>query len=80
MPVKHNAIRKLVYGDSVISFLCMNYLELKFNILFSFICKKGLFQFVLAPECKLSTVSIVLKQHIFQDSYPTFNRAIIIFY
>lgn len=44
----------------------MNYLELKFNILFSFICKKGLFKFVLAPESKLLTVSIVLKQHIFQ--------------
>jgi len=28
---------------------------------------KELFQFVLVPECKLPTVSIVLKQLIFQD-------------
>lgn len=67
MPVKHHTIQKLIHGDSVISFLCKNYLELKFNILSSFICKKGLFQFVLVPECKLPTVSIVLKQHIFED-------------
>ena len=67
MPVEHHTIQKLIHGDSVISFLCKNYLELKFNILSSFICKKGLFQFFLVPECKLPTVSIVLKQHIFQD-------------
>ena len=67
MPVKHHTIQKLIHGDSVISFLCKSYLELKFSILSSFICKKGLFQFVLVPECKLPTLSIVLRQHIFQD-------------
>jgi len=67
MPVNHRTIQKLIHGDSVISFICKNYLELKFNILSFFIGMKGLFQFVLVPECKLPTVSIVLKQLIFQD-------------